>query len=163
MDLRLSPRWWRSPGRRLAKSSGGQGAQGVVTGTREHRIIPGLCGASAGCLLLPDRSLTGCPLGPARSEAACSPCVCNGVLKKRARITSQQSIVAQTLSPMSLTLAETEFCIIRGAANRGCSRLLAGSFGPRALVDGPKSRLERRLQPGLAAPQQMQNTSREAK
>jgi hypothetical protein len=45
----------------------------------------------------------------------------------------------------------------RGAANPGCSRLLAGFFEVRTVVDGVKSRLERRLQAGLPAPELMQN------
>ena len=45
----------------------------------------------------------------------------------------------------------------RGAANPGCSRLLAGFFEVRTVVDGVKIRLERRLQAGLPAPELMQN------
>jgi hypothetical protein len=33
-------------------------------------------------------------------------------------------------------------CINCGAANPGCSRLLAGALGARTLADGPKSRLK---------------------
>src|SRR5580698_6435149 len=39
------------------------------------------------------------------------------------------------------------------AANPGCSRLSAGVFAARRLAHGSRSRLERRLQAGLPAPQ----------
>jgi hypothetical protein len=42
-----------------------------------------------------------------------------------------------------LLCREQTVCINCGAANPGCSRLSAGSFGTRTLADGPKSRLKR--------------------
>ena len=66
-------------------------------------------------------------------------------------------------SSMPLTLPIPGFCIIGGAGNLACSRLLGGSFGLCAGLRTWQTPAESRLQPGLAAPRFVQGGHRDPK